>query len=366
MATRKLTKSLLNGVKPSDRAEFIFDSEIKGFGVKVNPSGRISFILDKRVFGQKKRFTIGAYPEITPEVAKRRAQELLAEIATGKDPKKMAFKGMTLGKVLDEFESFYQSQIGKTIKERTFNSYRDNIKKFTVIRNVLLSEIGYSDIEKLKTQLSKSGLSNRSININLTELKKALNYGLKHGYLGGMPKIDRLSEAKERKIDRLSYEQVKAVLEATDNENIQFYIKVMLYFGLRPHEMLTLKWEHFDWKNKRLTIYSDNRLKSGRTIPISKSAFKYLQVFKELEGRVSPYETTAGARRVMTRIGETLGIKLTPYVLRKTFGSLMAEAGQESFIIGNIMGHKNIKTTYQYYADVEAEKMRATMDSLEI
>ena len=87
---------------------------------------------------------------------------------------------------------------------------------------------------------------------------------------------------------------------------------------------------------------------------------------KETNGYVSPYRTTSGASKVLKRLGSKIGVNVTPYVLRKTFGSLMAEAGQESFTIGKIMGHANISTTYQYYVNVEAEKMRGTMDSLGI
>ena len=371
MATKKLTKQILKTIAkpeshPTDKPLFYFDTEIKGFGIKVTKTGRVSYIVDKRIQTRKKRFTIGNYPSITLEIAKQEAQNILSQIAKGEKNIQNAVSPFTIHQITDEFITYYKKQIGQTIKTRTFESFQETTKHFTKINTIPIKDLSFSDIETLKHTLKKKGHSNRTINIHLTGLNKLLDYAIRKEYISHKPKIDRLSEQKKQQIDSLTQQQVKDLLNLTDNENIKFYIQLMVYFGIRPYEMLMLKWEDIDLNQNIITIHSDNKLKKGRKIPISDQAKKVLQPQKQKTGYVSPYRTTSGARKILTRLGQKLNIKCTPYILRKTFGSLMAESGQESFIIGKIMGHQNIKTTYQYYIDIETEKMRSPMNSLNL
>ena len=46
----KINEKYLSSLKPTPREQFHRDDTIKGFGVKVNPTGRISFIAEGRVF----------------------------------------------------------------------------------------------------------------------------------------------------------------------------------------------------------------------------------------------------------------------------------------------------------------------------
>ncbi|MFY9855473.1 MAG: Arm DNA-binding domain-containing protein, partial [Terracidiphilus sp.] len=53
-----------------------WDSEIPGFGLRVTANGVKSFILDYRIFGRQRRYTIGQYPELTATAARVEAGEL--------------------------------------------------------------------------------------------------------------------------------------------------------------------------------------------------------------------------------------------------------------------------------------------------
>ncbi len=54
-----ITSSVLQSVKPKNTPYFIRDNKIKGFAVKVNPSGSIKFIVEVRSNGLTVRKTIG-------------------------------------------------------------------------------------------------------------------------------------------------------------------------------------------------------------------------------------------------------------------------------------------------------------------
>jgi hypothetical protein len=91
--------------------------------VRVTSSGAKSFILEKRIDGKVKRLTLGRYPELTVEQARKEAHKLLGHIATGRNPvaekKQEALQGTTLKQAFDDFV-----KVRKNLKERTLYDYR--------------------------------------------------------------------------------------------------------------------------------------------------------------------------------------------------------------------------------------------------
>ncbi len=54
----------------------IFDTEVRGFSLRVLSSGNRCFVLDYRYAGRQRRMTIGRWPEWTVTAARERAKEL--------------------------------------------------------------------------------------------------------------------------------------------------------------------------------------------------------------------------------------------------------------------------------------------------
>ena len=70
----KITKSYVDRLStPTTGQAFVRDPELKGFGVRITASGAKSFILEKRIDGKVKRLTLGRYPELTVEQARKEA-----------------------------------------------------------------------------------------------------------------------------------------------------------------------------------------------------------------------------------------------------------------------------------------------------
>ena len=87
----KITKRAVDAFKPAERERVVWDDDITGFGVRVHPSGAKAFLVNYRAGngGRKapiKRVVAGRAGRMTPDQARRRAQELLGRVATGEDP----------------------------------------------------------------------------------------------------------------------------------------------------------------------------------------------------------------------------------------------------------------------------------------
>lgn len=113
MATGRITKRAVDAMRAGSRNDFLWDSETKGFGVKITPAGKRVYILQYRLGGagtKTQRYTIGAHGTWTPDAAEREAKRLLALVDQGKDPaddKRQRVReatDLTFNAVADRFE----------------------------------------------------------------------------------------------------------------------------------------------------------------------------------------------------------------------------------------------------------------------
>jgi hypothetical protein len=82
----KLTKRFVEAVEPQSKGHVIWDDDLPGFGLRVYPSGKRSYLIQYRSKGRSRRYTIGIHGVWTPETARREAKALLGQIAQGGDP----------------------------------------------------------------------------------------------------------------------------------------------------------------------------------------------------------------------------------------------------------------------------------------
>lgn len=83
----KVTKRVVDAATRSARDTFIWDADLKGFGLKVTPKNRKIYILQTRLNGRLRCYTIGVHGSPwTPDMARGEATRLLGLIKQGVDP----------------------------------------------------------------------------------------------------------------------------------------------------------------------------------------------------------------------------------------------------------------------------------------
>lgn len=119
----KLTKTSVDRILlPASGQYFIRDTELHGFALRVTPGAK-SFVVEKRIAGKVKRMTLGRYPELTVEQARKKAHKYLGDIATGINPIAEKAKIKLVGTTLDgAFEDFLRAR--KSLKPKTVYDYR--------------------------------------------------------------------------------------------------------------------------------------------------------------------------------------------------------------------------------------------------
>lgn len=170
---QKLTKRLVDSLSAAPKDTFIWDLEVKGFGLKITPKGRKVYIVQKRLEGHLRRFTIGQHgAPWAPETARLEANKILQSLAAGKDPleaKRKAKNDLTIAELCD----LYMKEGCGTKKSSTISTDHGRIERHIkpLLGKKKLNRLTRTDLERFlvdiangKTRIDvKNGKRSRSI-----------------------------------------------------------------------------------------------------------------------------------------------------------------------------------------------------------
>lgn len=153
-------------------------------------------------------------------------------------------------------------------------------------------------------------------------------------------------------------------------------IMLMLYCGLRISEVKDLLIENIDFITRRLTVVGKGN--KVRSLPLRQDVIDAIQnymdterknskfcdsVYLFLSNRSSNMDRDAIARRVK-RLGQQLGIRIYPHMLRHTFCTNLVKKNVNIATVSKLAGHSNINTTNKYYLNISTDEMHDAVDKL--
>ncbi len=242
---------------------------------------------------------------------------------------------------------------------------------------VMLGDVTQSKVAEFKGHLLDCGRAESTTRTALLRLSGVFTFAIEemHVLSGDNPcKGVRLPKPQSRDPFYLTREQVADLLDTAWSEprwrDVALFISVSYYLGLRRNEAVNMRWEWIDWERDTVRIQSFGkfRTKSGasRTVSISPRLRALLEPFRVDSGYVCYPEkaekTSATALRIdpsdaFGRVVKAAGLdklarKVTPHVLRHSFGSILAIEGESLYKIQKLLGHTDAKTT-QIYAHLQ-------------
>jgi hypothetical protein len=162
----KIMKRTVDGLQPeADRDVFAWDTELRGFGVRVKPSGVKTFLIQYRNSeGRTRRLVLGQYGALTPEGARDLARKKLTAVAEGEDPsadRHAVRAGMSVSQVCDWY--LEQAETGRIlgrnrrpIKASTLRMDRSRIDTHIkpLLGSRLVSGLTLRDIEGMQADIA--------------------------------------------------------------------------------------------------------------------------------------------------------------------------------------------------------------------
>lgn len=369
----KLTKS---AVDKHDEG-ILWDSELRGFGARATKTGK-TFILKYRFEGKQRFYSIGRYGQgWTVDSARKKAHELLGQIASGIDPAdKKALKGReaSLEAVMKEFVT---NHVRRKLKPKTVHSYERIIGRFILpeLGTMKLSQIGHREIEGFHQRYAGSP---RQANLSVAIISKFFNWAAGQGYREGQANpCAHIAKYPERKVERfLSVEEIQrlgsALTEAEQSQSENPYaiaaIRLLLFTGARLSEILTAKWELVDWERGVLRL--EDRKANDKAILLTPPAIDLLKALPRTHG--NPYiivgavegQHLINLQKPWRRLRKAAALDdVRLHDLRHSFASIGAGEGHSLLIIGRLLGHSQAATT-QRYAHLADDPIRQAGDAI--
>jgi len=152
----------------------------------------------------------------------------------------------------------------------------------------------------------------------------------------------------------LSKEEVKKLIDTTDNVKSRLIISLLYSGGLRVSELVKLKVRDVNFQDKTGWVRSGKGSKD-RLFIVSEILSKEIQEY--LQGRENLYVfskdkplTTRNIQKIISSTKKRAGIdkKVTPHTLRHSFATHLLEQGTDIRHIQILLGHSNISTTTIY------------------
>jgi integrase len=346
---------------------YAYDKKVSGLLVQVTSTGRKTFQVYRWNKTKPVRITLGTFPDMTIEQARKKAQNIKACLVDGVNPadeKRKAKQEMT-------FKELFEVYMDRHSRPRK-RTWQNDLDKFKTYLNPLgrkrLSEIKKNHISALHSRIGKDHkvTANRVLALVSSIFGRAIEYGLYEGInpCSGIRNFPEKSRDRFLQADELP--RFFKALDEEPNETLRDYIFMSLLTGARRSNVLSMRWNEIDLEQGTWKI---PRTKTGdsQTVTLTLEAIEILKARKRETSSVFVFpgngrtghlvEPKTGWRRILERAG----IKdLRIHDLRRTLGSWQAITGSSLPIIGKSLNHKNASTT-QIYARLNLDPVRESV-----
>ncbi len=371
-----LTKRLIESLKPSTSDFIVWDSKLPGFGVRVKPSGRRSFLVQYRNAGHvSKRLTIGTYPTFGPEAARTRAQKHLQAARDGADPASERTALRKAATVAELAERYLAAHASTKKRPASVAADRTNLRLYVLPRfgRRKAADMTRADMAQLHHDLrDKPIAANRVLALCSKMFNLAERWGLRPDGSNPCRHVERYAERKRERfmsseeLARLGLALAETERTRTELDSAVAAIRLLLFTGARLSEILTLRWEHVDFDRACLRLTESKT--GAKVIHLNAPALDVLSRIERVEG--SPWVITGahagkrlvGLRRPWYRIRAKAGLDdVRLHDLRHSFASVGVAGGLSLPLIGGLLGHTQPATT-QRYAHLAADPLKQASD----
>jgi len=370
------TKAAINALplpKPGKRNDYQ-DIKTTGLQLRVTSNGTKTLSVLRRIKGILERITLGRYPDLTIEQARRKAAEINSDIANDLNPgevKRGRKAELTFSNLFEEYLERHSKLNKKTWAEdkSKFDTYLAK-----PLGNKKLSAIDRSSIATIHSRITRNG---HPVTANRVKalISSIFGWAISAGLWQTNPALGiRLNREHSRDRFLQGDELPKFFQALADEENdiMRDYFLLSLLTGARRANVLAMQWKDVNLKRGEWRI-KETKNGTPQTVTLSLEALNILR--NRIRNRkpsepttfVFPGDGRSGhliePKKGWQRILERAGIdNLRIHDLRRTLGSWQAKTGASLAIIGKSLNHKTPNTT-AIYARLDLDPVRESVNT---
>ena len=340
-----------------------WDDELKGFGVRVYPSGSKVYVVQGRGPDGPRRVSVGRHGVVTTDQARRRAARILARIKAGEAQSCAKTECTEPGPTVAELaERYFREHVAVRCKPNTAKAYRYVVGKYIVpaLGSVPIGALDRQHVSNLHYRLRKTpSTANATIATLSRMLNRAEAWGL---FPAGRNPCRHVAKYRQRRRERFlteeEFRRLGLTLTALEAQrqvpaHAAGALRLLMLTGCRCNEIVTLRWEdvHLDANEIRL-----RDSKSGpRVVPLSPAAVRVLADLPRVPGNPwviagsKPGSRLPHVTYYWYRVRERAGLgDVRLHDLRHSFASRALALGESLPMIGKLLGHTKMQTTARY------------------
>ena len=285
----KLTDRQIKNLKPKrDRYEVW---EGRGFGIRVFPTGKKSWVFMYRFEGRARRITFGNYPQISVAEAHAAHGKALTDLEKSIDPGSNLVSHNKEHRHAPTVAVLAKEYLDKWAKPRKRSWQEDermiNKDVLPLLGNRKAKDVIKRDILFLLDRVAGRGAS-IAANRTLAVTRRMFNFAMERDMIESTPCYAIKAPSKENRRDRvLSEDEIRAFWHGLDNAKMleisKLALKLQLVTGQRKGEIINAEWRDFDFQNGWWTI-SASKAKNNNLhrVPLSQLALEILEEVKIL------------------------------------------------------------------------------------
>lgn len=363
-----ISQKSVETLKPESREYVAWDARVHGFGVRVQPTGRKSFVVFYRAGGGRRgvqrKLTIGVFGSITADDARSEARRVLSIVQLGGDP-----QGEKIGKrrdktgaeLLDRFLAERRADYKASTWKGMVGRLERNVRP--VLGRIKLAELTRADIREWHGRLKARGIyeANRS----LAYLSAMLSWAVELELLTINP-ADGIRKGGEKMRSRYLDEAELAVLGnvlrglPADNPDAQataLAVQIALYTGCRPGEALVLRWSDYNERGGFIRVHDHKT--DGRNVERFLAVSEPLRFILRGVKRRGPwivagrkpeqpfsYDVLGKCWRCIRQQAGLSDVRL--HDLRHTAATHAATVTPSAFLIRDFLGHQHVAMASRY------------------
>ena len=357
---------------------------VPGLILRITPAGARSFQVYKKLDGKPVRVTLGKYPDLTIEQARREAKVAIAKLVTGTNPnaEKRVDKAraVTLSEALEDY-------IGnRPLKSTTIKDMQVAITHIAGDwLKMPLAKITPAMIQRRHKDFAGARSPARA-NLGMRYIRAVYNFAIAR-YLDDdqqpiltnnpVTSLSRLKiwERVDRRRTHITAHQIKPWFDtvlAYPGRDWGDYFQLVILTGLRREEALSLKWQDVDFIGRTLTA-RNTKNRTDHTLPLPYYLLELLQKRKtDNDQRASEHQSeyvfsdTTGKRisnprYAQTTISRQSGVKFSPHDLRRSFATIAEALDIPGYALKALLNHTTGADVTGGYLVINTERLREPM-----
>ena len=406
MRGRRITKRVVDRLRPNGDEYFVWDDTLTGFGVRVQRTSVKSYVVKYRAGSGRgaptRRVTLGRIGKLTADEARALARKMLGAVAHGSDPAALKAAERRASTLRELADLFLTEHVEAKRKRTTAAHYRSLLEKAVVpeLGNRKAEQVMPSDIAKLHTKMrNRPYQANRMLAVVgalyvFAGKRKLVPFGFnpargiekypekRHERFLTADELSLIGDAiREAETVGLPYEidKTKATAKHAPKKanrrtrigpHAAAALRLLILTGARLREILHLKWEHVDLQ-RGLLLLADSKT-GKKAIVLNAPAIAILAnlprvgtyVIAGQAAGINDDKPRADLNRPWRAIVKRAGLNgLRLHDLRHTHASVGAGLGLGLPIIGRLLGHTQPSTTARY-AHLDNDPLRRASDHI--